>query len=132
MEALVRIVDRSNADPVKDAKVLKRGDVIAVQDDGFAWGVQELLNPDWRIFSCAITKTSAEAQAMVAREAGLFSNRMLRKRGVMIDISLLPVAIQTACNPALPRPSGVLVVTLAQLNAARVVKAPLVDPGVIG
>lgn len=49
-EILVRVIDKTNpGDPYLDAKCTKRGDVISVQRDGWPWGVQEQLNPDWRI-----------------------------------------------------------------------------------
>ena len=49
-ELLVRVVDKSNPDdPYLDARCTRRGDVITVQPDGWPWGVQEQLSPDWRI-----------------------------------------------------------------------------------
>ncbi len=50
MEMLVRVVDSVNdKDPVQDAMCLKKGDVIAVCDDGHPWSKAELSNPNWRI-----------------------------------------------------------------------------------
>lgn len=48
-ELLVRVVDKTNPDPLLDCKLTKRGMVIAVQPDGWQWGFEELANPDWRI-----------------------------------------------------------------------------------
>lgn len=48
MEALVRIIDRSAAEDDS-----KRGDVICVQPDGWAWSDAERTNPDWLIIKVA-------------------------------------------------------------------------------
>lgn len=48
MELLVRIIDRSAAE--NDSK---RGDIIAVQPDGWAWTDAERTNPDWVIIKVA-------------------------------------------------------------------------------
>lgn len=49
-ELLVRAVDKVHpTDPVKNLQLTKRGDVIAVQPNGWNWGTQELANPEWRI-----------------------------------------------------------------------------------
>lgn len=44
-ELLVRTQDNVVEDPVRDIKSWKRGMVITVQEDGWAWGKEELTNP---------------------------------------------------------------------------------------
>lgn len=46
-EMLVRTVDKVSADPVKDALLSKRGNVIAIKPDGHEWTQRELTNPHW-------------------------------------------------------------------------------------
>lgn len=48
-ELLVRVVDKVGPDVYADAKLTKRGDVIVVCMDGWAWGTEELGNPAFRI-----------------------------------------------------------------------------------
>lgn len=48
-ELLVRVVDKVGADIYQDAQLTKRGDVIAVCEDGAPWGTEDLANPEWRI-----------------------------------------------------------------------------------
>ncbi len=42
-ELLVRVVDKA------PPSTSRRGDVIAVQPDGWPWGRMEMANPDWRL-----------------------------------------------------------------------------------
>lgn len=48
-ELLVRTVDKVNEDFYLNCACTKRGDVIAVQDDGWPWGKEERANPEWTI-----------------------------------------------------------------------------------
>lgn len=49
-ELLVRVVDKVNPnDPDLDLQCLKRGDVVAVGEDGWPWSGKELSNPDWKV-----------------------------------------------------------------------------------
>lgn len=48
-EILLRVVDKTNVNLDLSANLLKRGDVVVVREDGWAWGKEELRNPDWRI-----------------------------------------------------------------------------------
>jgi hypothetical protein len=65
-ELLVRVVDKVNKASARlDAQCTKRGDVIAVQPDGWTWGKQELVNPEWRIL-CVPGLTVNEASPWLA------------------------------------------------------------------
>lgn len=48
-ELLVRVMDKTSANPLLDCKLTKRGHVICVQPDGWTWGLEEVANPAWRI-----------------------------------------------------------------------------------
>lgn len=108
MEALIRVVDKG---PNEDHS--KAGDVIAICPDGWAWGTQELVNPDWRIIRVPILK--AQADAFLSRA----NNPLVkRRREWMIDFSKLP-------SPALfvgDRMPGVITLTRAQVVTAAVKK----------
>lgn len=87
-ELLVRVVDKVNPDFYANTKCLKRGDVIAVCEDGWGWGVEELANPDWRILKIP-DMTVAEASVFLApernRDPGQPS-RTLQRRAFAIDL----------------------------------------------
>ena len=108
MEVLIRVVDKGVADDCS-----KAGDVIAICPDGWAWGTQELVNPDWRIIRVPILK--AQADAFLSRA----NNPLVkRRREWAIDFSKLP-------NPALfsgARDTPIISLTRAQVTKAAVKK----------
>lgn len=112
-ELLVRVVDKTNDDPYLDVRCTKRGDVIVVKPDGWAWGKQELANPDWRIVK--IDASIEECLQLLAPELpqSVTPDRMTRKRAFKIDLDKLDAGVTD----------------LAEL---KVTKNRLVDPGVIG
>ena len=101
-ELLVRVVSKVNpADPFKDVKLTKRGDVIAVQPDGWGWGREELRHPDWRIFrwpSVSVSEASVFLSPELPTEPQLpgAEDPMLQRRGFHIDVDLgsLPKALR--------------------------------------
>ena len=48
-EVLIRVVDNVQTDPILNAQCTKAGDIIHVAADGWPWGKEELINPEWRI-----------------------------------------------------------------------------------
>lgn len=87
-ELLVRVVDKTNPDPVFDAKLSKRGDVIAVCPDGWKWGVEEIANPDWRIISVPGVDPD-DFSGLLAAEPETNPNepsRMLQFRAFRLDL----------------------------------------------
>ena len=83
MEILCRIVDKSARE---DAS--KRGDVIAIRPDGWAWSNEELTNPDWRIIQVDILQSTVDALTAVAQN---FPVGRFRRREWFLDFSQLPL-----------------------------------------
>jgi hypothetical protein len=133
-EFLVRVVDKVNSDIYLDSKCLKAGDVVVVCPDGWGWGAEELINPDWRIVAIpAISVT--QAQAFLGTELDIDPtkpSRMLRRRAFKIDLSLLPVAWQTwITDNTRTAPIKTFSGAVAQVLALKAAKTPLVDPNVL-
>lgn len=87
-ELLVRVVDKTHPDPVFDTKLSKRGDVIAVQPDGWRWGVEEVANLDWRIV-CVPGVDPEDLSGLLASEPETNPNapsRMLQLRAFKLDL----------------------------------------------
>lgn len=120
-ELLVRVVDKRNLnDPYKDAQLTKRGDVIVVCPDGWAWSVKEQTNPEWRIVKLP-QMTVSEASVYLAPEMNTDPHnpsRVLQARAFSLDVDRL--------NPAPDRMSAVAV------QALKVTKSKRIDPAVIG
>lgn len=91
-ELLVRIVDKSNPDPMLDIGCMKRGDVIAVCPDGWRWGNQELRNPAWRIFR--VPDAPELYSALLAPDVPDIGRETdpVRKRGFRLDLDALATA----------------------------------------
>lgn len=125
MELLVRIVDKpcpQGYDEMKALKLTKRGDVIAIQENGFAWSERERKNPEWAIIRVSITR--AEAQALLTPEATSDQKRHLRrKRGFMLDLDALGIS---------SRSREVDGKTASSVRSAKILKTPLEDPKVVG
>lgn len=80
MEFLIRVNDRSVRD--HDSK---RGDVIAVCPDGWAWSQAELTNPDWVIVSAPLTQI--EADALLAVHSDPVTQASKRRRKWAVNVS---------------------------------------------
>lgn len=100
-ELLVRVVDKINeADFYKDCQCTKRGDVITIQEDGWAWGKKELSNPDWRIIKfpgVPASEMSAFLQPELAPDPAN-PPKTLQRRAFKFDVDhpSLPAAIKNA------------------------------------
>lgn len=102
-ELLVRVVDKTNpSDAQKDAKLSKRGDVIMVVEDGYAWTGMELTLTAWRIFrwpSITVSEASVFLTSELPTAPPAFASMpdpMLQRRGFYLDIDLpaLPAAMR--------------------------------------
>lgn len=138
-ELLLRVVDKSNPDdPYKDVKLTKRGDVIVVMPDGWAWGAEELSNPQWRILKWPALSMSA-ASAFLSPEIDtapqpVGDNPMLQRRGFSFDLdaAIIPAGLRTwladdtRAAPFFTVPANI---TLAMVRKK---KSPRPDPTVIG
>lgn len=136
MELLVRIVDKpKSGDAVVDAQRTTAGDVIAAKPDGHFWGREEVANPEWRIIRVP-GMGEAEADALLSGELprAFAPNRMLRKRGVKLDVSQLDALAGGAimAERSATQRGVAAVVTREQIVACRSVKTPLSDPNIVG
>jgi hypothetical protein len=94
-EMLIRVVSKTHTDPVIDAGLSKRGDVIIAFEDGHAWSDTEKTLPDWRIIRVKNTPVSTISQ-LLSREVPTSpaGDQLLQYRGSYLDID----------NAQLPKP----------------------------
>jgi hypothetical protein len=135
-ELLVRVVDKTNAtDPYADAACTKRGDVITAQPDGWVWGVQEQIDPQYRIVKVPGVSVQDVASLLVPEPDldPLNPSRMLQARLFRLDLDGISAQLDTWL--ASDRPSRkrvfVLHITRDDLLARRVRKQPLPDPNIL-
>lgn len=93
-ELLIRVVDKTDPDPVRDQQFSKAGDVIVVAPDGHGWSATERSNPDWIIVKLPGVDPSALSDLLDPDVDG--ERRMLRRRGRQIDLTAPAVANQLA------------------------------------
>lgn len=133
-EFLIRVVDKINSDPYLDAKCMKRGDVISICQDGWAWSSIEKKDPQYRILQ-APNITETQALGFLAPELPvdiLNPSKVLQRRAFKLDISLLPVSLLTWLNDdKRTQPTKLFSGTLAEVLALKVTKPILVDPNII-
>lgn len=91
-QLLVRVVDKTHPNPELDRGLTKRGDVIAVVEDGHVWGTEELKNPDWRIIVIPGVPTFALASLAhpESPELGYGNGRRRRANKFDVDAPSLP------------------------------------------
>jgi hypothetical protein len=135
-ELLIRVTDKTNPDPYLDVGCCKRGDVIAVCEDGHQWGSQELTAPYWRILKLPGIPV-ATAQNFLASQVDLSptdKSRMLLKRAISLDLAnaafSTPVKAWIADDSRV-EPSRTVNITTLQFTNLKVVKARLADPNTL-
>lgn len=133
-ELLIRVRDKeASPDPYQDAKRSKRGDVIAVCPDGWAWSHREQTNPEWRIVRILGLPMSV-AESFVTPERGdPRVDRMLRRREAEFDFDHadLPQRVREyLADDSRARPSIVLSAIVGR--KLRKQRERLQDPAVIG
>ena len=135
-ELLIRVVSKVNADPYLDAKCTKRGDVIAVVEDGWAWGTDELANPHWRIVRVTGVP-AATAAAFISPEIEIDPanpSLVLQRRGFSFDLSnaLIPTVVKTwLADDTRAAPIRVFAVSAAVLGQLKKAKARLTNPAAL-
>lgn len=149
-ELLVRVVDKVNVESIYlDCGCTKRGDVIVVRPDGWAWGRCELNDPQYvvvRVPDMSLT----EAEALTTPDPGFGmrgASPTLHKRAFKWDLDQvvaapLESAIQQNLNAATPdpqhpgqtSPKSVILspLTVIELRLIKTVKPSTPDPAVIG
>ena len=87
-ELLVRTVDKVNPDdPVKNAQLKKRGDVVCTKHAGSWWSELERTSPEWTILTLELSE--AELKSLMANEKPpdlTKKYKMLRTRAMFIDL----------------------------------------------
>ena len=79
-EFLVNLADQASGDPVQDAALPKRGDVIAIQADGHAWGQGETGHPDWGILRWPGVDPAAYAHLLVPEAPQRAGQKLIQYR----------------------------------------------------
>lgn len=117
-ELQVRITDKTNKDsPYLDAKCFKRGDVIAICEDGHKWGAGERDNGEYIIVKMPGVPVEKLELLYMDEEAGNPKvNRLLQKRGAAFDIDAYL--------------GGAKAITEADATALKKQKPALEDPNV--
>lgn len=86
-EMLVRVVDKVNPDdPRKDARLTKRGDVIVVQPDGWAWTATELAGDPWIVVKVPGVPESDLSAYLMEEPEDLARPKLLQRRAFKFDI----------------------------------------------
>lgn len=133
-ELLIRVVDKpAHPDPYVDIQQSKRGDVIAVVPDGWAWSERERTNPEWRIVRVPGLTVAAAEELMTPDSGDRRVNRMIRWRRKAFDLEhagLRAKDIQALQDNA--RSVPVIKLSAAIGRALIKTKPPADDPAVIG
>jgi hypothetical protein len=136
-EFLLRVVDKVNTDPVLNTKCTKRGDVIVVQEDGWAWGLRELTDPQYRLLRVPAMSLS-EARTFVAEEQDVnpqAPSRMLLRRAFKLDIDhpIVPIPVKAwLADATRATPLLVLNLNISIVRGLKVLKPSIPDPQIIG
>tara|TARA_R110000868_G_scaffold44119_3_gene147716 strand:- start:354 stop:764 length:411 start_codon:yes stop_codon:yes gene_type:complete len=114
-ELLIRVEDKTNSDPVLDRQSSKAGDIITVQEDGWAWGTKELDATHWMIVKLPGVAVSAYADMLQSEtvEGQDGKQTLIRRRRKGIDVShptfvsmLADDRAAKAANAPAPRVAG--------------------------
>lgn len=138
-ELLVRVKDKVSPDPYRDVKLTKRGDVIVVMPDGWAWSSEERTNPDWRIFKWP-SESIANASALLSPELPIGQwpenapDPMLQRRGFCLDVNFatLPQALKNYLADDSRAQAFFNVPAQVTIAALKMKRAKRPDPNVIG
>lgn len=128
-EFLVRIQDKISSDPYLDSKCLKRGDVVAIQPDGWAWGLAEINNPEWRIlkFPLISIKNTSPFMAPEFNTDPANPSYVLRKRAFAIDLDN-PIFNQLLQDN---KADNIFWLSEQEVFALKISKDPLEDPNIL-
>lgn len=108
-EVLVKAIDATHPDPVKDARgCYKRGDPVVVMEDGHPWGSEEGLPKFWIVKIPGATVEQVLQYVEELRDAGGTRNR---RRAWGVDTTRMTGAIRNQLNS-----TGTITVTLAQVQ----------------
>ena len=124
---LIRLIDKINpVDIDKNELLSKAGDIIVVRDDGWVWGLEEILptygkidvvGPGRRVFDHLLApqgRPIVPPPGMSQEDAGF---EIRRWREQKVDIELLPAAKRVQLET-----EGTIELTLGEITSASVVK----------
>lgn len=98
-EMIVRMADKVNREsPYLDVKCTKRGDVIAICEDGWPWSKAELTNPDWTLVKVTGVLASDLSAYLAAEPGDPKVNQMLQRRAFYFDLDAYAASGKTACS----------------------------------
>lgn len=135
-ELVVRVQDKVNEDFYLDCQCTKRGDVIEVRPDGWAWSKLERSNPDWRIIR--VPMSVSEAQAFLAPELNTDPknpSKTLQRRAFKIDLENQKLDAETLAVLADSKrdvPVYETKLALADVRDLKQAKPAIEDPAVFG
>lgn len=91
-QLLVRVVDKISDDKAKNIQLTKRNDVIVIKKIGEDWGIEELINPDWRIIQVP-DMSDIEARAYLSKEVAPVNDpgAPVMKRAFRMDLDAMIV-----------------------------------------
>lgn len=124
-EVLIRLVDKKNDDPYLDAAASKMGDVVAVEEDGWAWSETERTHSEWLLLSVPDAVRDDFDSYLRPEPGDPTTNRMLQRRGLKVDVNSLTLVAPTDLV-TLPQ------TTFAHLQDNSFPAVPIPDPGIIG
>lgn len=118
-ELLIRAQDNVDLDPFVNLKSWKRGMVVVVMPDGWAWGKEELNNPLFTIFQVpdmSVTQASVFLGSLIP-VSGKDTTNPLRQFKVNLDDPSVIASVPTAGG--LVRPNQAVSLTQAQVLAIK-------------
>ncbi len=135
-QLLYMLVDKVQKDPYTDAKAYKKGDVISVREDYDIpyekdAGIAERLGTMWGVMRSA--GPASKYSSFVQQEQGdPLKNLMLQRRAFKLDVALLSGKVVDVVDPKTQTKIASVQVATVDVTIARVAKAALEDPNVLG
>lgn len=129
-EILLRLTDKVNSNPILDSRLTKRGDVIAVQEDGWPWGDGEISSGEYVVIKLP-NVTVSQASPFVSPELEVDPKNpspVLQRRGFKLNIASIPQGVLDKINNRVPGQGVTFNATPAQIAALKVKKTPLPNP----
>jgi hypothetical protein len=127
-ELAIMAVSHTNlADPIKDVRLHKAGDVVVAMPDGWAWGTDELSSPLFMIVKVPSLPLIEGLALCTETQGNLMLNPMLPIRAFKLDLTLLPISLD-----GVSRKVPFVTLTATQIRGAKAQKAPIANPLVVG
>lgn len=138
-ELLIFTQDRSHDDVYLDAKLLKRGAVIAVNPDGWKWGAEELSSPVFRVIRLpgideTVGRSFMGAEQPITPPQPFEKDVLLLHQFVFdLDHPMLPDRIKDyLADDKRTVPTITVNLKIDQLTALKKKRKSFIDPALIG